>query len=225
MADLFFDNIVCFRSERFHGVAGGIESIGKNHSPACALLRVNSGGDDCGTSASGKQGGKRRSRSEASEERRPKAVVASMLVAQNADPAARAQQFDHWLESVFAIKKLQTGTATCAAHMGVDEAIAKLLIYARISNITHKLWHQLRKQFPSGEMTQNEDHRNAGAKSSIHGLDVFDCDSTQDFFRRHRAELDTAQKVRAQLLKMATDKTAQLRRRLFTSERDGNVAL
>ena len=43
--------------------------------------------------------------------------------------------------------------------------------------------------------------------------------------RRHCAELDTAQKVRAQLLKMATDKTAQLRRRLVTSERDGNVAL
>src|SRR5436190_14984283 len=181
LADLFFDNFVCFRSERFHGVAGGIESIGKNHSPACALMRVNSGSDDCGTSAFGKQGGKRRSRSEASEERRPKAVVASMLVAQNADPAARAQQFDHWLESVFAIKKLQTGTATCAAHMGVDEAIAKLLIYARISNITHKLWHQLRKQFQSTKRLKKKTHRKPGAKSSTKGLEVSDGTSTQDF--------------------------------------------
>src|SRR5437762_5106354 len=145
LADLFFDNIVCFRSERFHGVTWGIESIGKNHSPACALLRVNSSGDDCSTSASGKQGSQRRSRSEASEERRPKAVVASMLIAQNADPAARAQQFDHWLESIFAIKKLQAGAATRSAHMGVDESIAKLVIYARISNIADNLCHQLHK--------------------------------------------------------------------------------
>src|SRR5437868_1548092 len=135
LADLFFDNIVCFRSERFHGVAGGVESIGKNHSPACALVRVNSGGDDCGTSAFGKQGGKRRSRSEAPEERRPKAVVASMLIAQNADPAARAQQFAHWLESVFAIKKLQSSATARSAHIGVDEAYATLLLSAHISTI------------------------------------------------------------------------------------------
>src|SRR5260370_2379781 len=87
LADLFFDNIVCFRSQRFHGGTGGIESIGKNHSPACALLRVNSGGDDCGTSASGKQGRKRRSRSKAAAELRPNAAAATVLVAQTTRPA------------------------------------------------------------------------------------------------------------------------------------------
>src|SRR5438477_12289550 len=81
LADLFFDNIVCFRSERFHGVTWGIESIGKNYSPECALLRVNSSVDDCSTSASGKLGGLRRSSITVSKERRVQVMIIIMYMA------------------------------------------------------------------------------------------------------------------------------------------------
>ena len=74
-------------------------------------------------------------------------------------------------------------------------------------------------------MTQDQNNGNPRAKFAIHCLDVFDSDPTQDFFRRHRAEFDTAQKVRAQPLEVSEHKTTQFTRRLFTSERDGNIAL
>ena len=74
-------------------------------------------------------------------------------------------------------------------------------------------------------MTQDQNNGNPSAKFAIHCLDVFDSDPTQDFFRRHRAEFDTAQKVRAQPLEVSEHKTTQFTRRLFTSERDGNIAL
>src|SRR6266403_4193350 len=72
-------------------------------------------------------------------------------------------------------------------------------------------------------MTQDQNNGNPRAKFAIHCLDVFDSDPTQDFFRRHRAEFDTAQKVRAQPLEVSEHKTTQFTRRFFIAKGDGDV--
>ena len=79
-------------------------------------------------------------------------MVARVLVAQNTHATAGAEQFDHGLKAVFAIKEFKAGATTGAPHMRVDEAIAKLLVHAGVSHVTDELGHQLGKQLPNSEM-------------------------------------------------------------------------
>jgi hypothetical protein len=151
-------------------------------------------------------------------------VIAGVLVGQNANATAGPQQIDHGLKSLLAIEQFQASLATCPAHMRVNEAIAKLLIDTRIPYVADKLRHQLREQFPYSKMTQNEHHRNAGAKFPVHRFDIVNLDPPQDFLRRHRGEFNATEKISAESLEMAADESTHFSRGFFIGKRNGNIA-
>ena len=72
-------------------------------------------------------------------------MIAGVLIRQHADAAARAQQLDHRLKSVVAIKQFQASLAPRAAHMFINETIPESLIDTRVPHETDKLRHQLRE--------------------------------------------------------------------------------
>lgn len=72
-------------------------------------------------------------------------MVASMLIRQNADAAAGAEQINDWLESGLAIEQFQARLAARPPNMLVNVRIAKFLINARVSYKPDKIRHQLRK--------------------------------------------------------------------------------
>ena len=110
-------------------------------------------------------------------------MIARMLIRQNADAPSGAQQFDHRLKSVVAVKQFQARLATCPPHMLVDERVAQSLVDARVSHEPDELRHQLRERLPGSKVTQNEHDRNACSKLACHGLDVFDLHPLENFFR------------------------------------------
>ena len=113
-----------------------------------------------------------------------------MLVGQNTNTAAGAQQIDYRLKSLLAIEQFQASLATCPTHMRVNEPIAKFLINTRIPHVADEFRHQLREQFPDSKMTQNEYHRNASAKFPVHRLNIVNRNAPQNFLRRHRGEFN-----------------------------------
>jgi hypothetical protein len=148
-----------------------------------------------------------------------------MLVGQNTDAAAGAQQIDHRLKSLLAIEQFQASLAACPTHMRVNEAIAKFLIDTRIPHVADEFGHQLREQFPNSEMTQNEHYRNATAKFPVHRLDIVNRNTPEDFLWRHRGEFNATEKVSAESLEMAADKPTHFSRGLFIGKCNGNITV
>src|SRR5437667_10639573 len=97
-------------------------------------------------------------------------MVASMLIRQNADAAAGAEQIDDWLESGLAIEQFQARLAARPPHMLVNVRIAKFLINARVSYKPAKVGPQLRKQFQCSQMAQHDHHGNTPENLATHGL-------------------------------------------------------
>src|SRR5439155_26206430 len=56
-------------------------------------------------------------------------------------------------------------------------------------------------------------------------IEIFCLDSVRHFFQRHGGELDTAQQIRAQPLKMEAHKATHFARRFLSSECDGKISL
>src|SRR5947199_9653877 len=108
--------------------------------------------------------------------------------------------------------------------MLVNETIAQPLVHTRVSNKPNKLRHQLREYFPRSEMTQNEHHRNAGAKFARHRFDIFDLDVLEDFLRWHLREFCAAKQVGAEPPEMEAHKLRHFARRLFVRKRNLKVA-
>jgi len=73
-------------------------------------------------------------------------------------------------------------------------------------------------------MTQHEHHRNACTKFAVHGLDIFNFDSTEDLLRRHLGEFGAAKQVSAQPLEMAADEATQFDRRALVTKGNRDVA-
>ncbi len=65
----------------------------------------------------------------------------------------------------------------------------------------------------------------ACAQFSMDKVQVFRLNSYGHFFQRHGGELDTAQEIRPQSLKMEAHKATHFARRFLTSECGGNIAL
>ena len=139
-------------------------------------------------------------------------MITGMLIAQNADRAAAAKEFDGFLETVFAIEHFNAGTAAQTAHVFIDKAVPQFLVNRAVSDVTDKPWQNLGKQFPVAEMAQDKHDGPAGAQLSMDYVKVFRLNSRLHLFERHNGEFDAAKKVGAQSLKMAADKAAQFAR-------------
>ena len=73
-------------------------------------------------------------------------------------------------------------------------------------------------------MAQDEHHRMPRTQFPVNSIQVFHFNLCRHLFQRHGREFDAAQKIGAQLLKMAAHQAAQLPRRFFSSKSDGNIA-
>src|SRR5207249_10635095 len=218
------DHLIYFRCQYRNRSAGLIEPLSEHHAPARASGGVNSSGNQRGPRTLGEESRQRRSGRQPPEKRRPNPVIASMLIRQNADASAGAQQLDHRLKSVVAIEQFQSRLTAGPPHMLVNETVAQPLVYTRISNKPNEFRHQLREHFPRSEVTQNEHHRNACAKFPRHRLDIFDFDALEDFLWRHLRQLCAAKQVRTEPPEMSAHKLTQFARRLFIRKRDLKVA-
>ena len=89
-ANLLLDNLIYSRCKSRHRSFGLIKALGEHYSPARWARCVNPRGDKRRSGAFRKQTRQRRSRSQSPKKRCPKAVVASVLIGQNTDAAARA---------------------------------------------------------------------------------------------------------------------------------------
>ena len=133
-----------------------------------------------------------------------------MLIAQNANRAPGAQEVHDRLKSFLAIKELQTVPAPNSPEMRINVTIAELLIDARVPNVSNEFRWYVREEFPSSKMTQNEHNWCARSKLLVHRSDIVDLDVLEDFIDRHARELDAAEEVCAESLKMTAHKMAQL---------------
>ena len=152
-------------------------------------------------------------------------MIASMLIRQNADAAAGAEQIDDWLESGLAIEQFQARLAARPPNMLVNVRIAKFLINARVSYKPDKVRHQLRKQFPCSQMAQHEHHGNTHAKFAGHRLNIFNRNAFEDLLRRHCREFYAAEQVSPKELKVPAYETTQFARRLFVAKGNRDIAL
>src|SRR5204863_8173260 len=99
------------------------------------------------------------------------------------------EQVDHRLKSLLPVEEDQTGPATGASHVRVDETITELLINAGSARVAECVRHQLREQFPVREMTQHHHQRHPLTQLSIYRIEVFDRDAFQDLLQRHGGDL------------------------------------
>src|SRR6266851_8971861 len=147
-----------------------------------------------------------------------------MLIAQDANRPAAAQQFDRAMKSFAAIEQLHAGPAANFPHVRVNEAISELLINGAVADVTDQPRQDLREQFPIAQMTEHKDDRLTGLQFAVNRIDIFDFNLPRHFFERHCADLQTANQIAAQLLKMTAHETAHLARRFFIAEGNAQIA-
>src|ERR1043165_624939 len=101
LPNLMLNRLVSLQGDGVHRVAGRIEARGENHPPARRPFGVDRRGDQRGSGSFCQQTREGRSRGKSAEERRPKTMVAGVLIAQNSNESAGTQQFN-WLVKAFA---------------------------------------------------------------------------------------------------------------------------
>ena len=158
-ANLSRNYFVSFGGERLHGIARLIKPIGKDKAPARLSFGMDGRGDERGAGAFGQKRRERRGGCKPPEKRRPQTVIAGMLIAQNADQPAAAQQLDGAMESFAAIEQFHSGATAHAPDVRVDVAIAELLINGAVADVTDVVGKKLREQFPIAQMTKNKNDR------------------------------------------------------------------
>src|SRR5213078_4823391 len=116
------------------------------------------------------QAGQRRGRCKPPKERRPKAVIASMLVAQDSDHAAAAQEPNRFLKTFAPIEELHAKTGALLPNESIEMPVAEFLINRAQAGAAEIVRHDLRKQFPVAEVTERDHDRPAGAQLPMHLL-------------------------------------------------------
>jgi hypothetical protein len=86
-------------------------------------------------------------------------VIAGMLIAQNANQAAAAQQFDCAMKSFITVEEFHADPPSAPANVRVDVTIAELLINGAVADVIEVVGKKLREQFPTTEMTKDENDR------------------------------------------------------------------
>src|SRR5205814_4951686 len=120
---LSLDDFVDTSGERFNRVRLAIDWRLDRRAPARKSASVHSHRSNLGICPSGQQSGQWRGRGNAAEKWRPHASVASMLVAQNSDPAAIPQQLDGFAKTLTAFKNFQAKTSPGGTYVPINKTI------------------------------------------------------------------------------------------------------
>ena len=222
-ANLRCDDVRRFFGQGLDGLRWLVDWRAENHAPTRRAFGIDGGGDDRRASALGEQRGQRRGRREPAEKWRPESVIAGVLVAQNSDRTAAAQQFTRAIEPVLTIEHLYFGARATLANIGVDPAVAQLLVNRRVPHVSEVFRQEQRKQFPVPHVAEREDDAPAGGQLARHGFQVFDGRELIDFFERHSADADAAKQVCAESLELFANERANFIGRLLVPEGNRQV--
>ena len=129
-------------------------------------------------------------------------MIPGVLIAQNADHPAAAEQTNRLGEASTTIEQFHAETRALAPNEFVDAAIAQFLEDGSEPDEAEMMRQNLREQFPIPEMAQRQHHRSARAQMPVHLLGAFCRHERRDLLQRHRIELYPSEQIRAQPLKM-----------------------
>src|SRR5438046_6410385 len=128
-----------------------------------------------------------------------------MLVHQNADAAATAQQLDRFSETFAALKDFQTKLAARLPNVPIDVWITDALVNGRSALPVREMREQSRAKLPGTNMAQEQHERLLLPETMFDVFKVFQAHPLENFFRRHAGELHAAEQVRSQLFKMRSE--------------------
>src|SRR5207245_362417 len=147
-----------------------------------------------------------------------------MLITQNSNRAATAQQLDCFMKTFVAIEKFNASTSTQYAHVFVDVTILQRLIDRAVPHVTDRHGKTQGLQLPIPDVAQNKDDWPTAAQFAVRRVCIVDSNIRARFVQWHRGQFQSTDKICAQSLKMTPDKPSHLAPRFFFAERDLNVA-
>ena len=103
-------------------------------------------------------------------------MVAGMLITQDSDYPAAAEESYCFLKAFASVKKLNAKTGALLPDKSIQIGVSELLIDRTHSGVCEILWQYLRKQFPVTEMTERQHHWSACAQFLMYHLCTFDRD-------------------------------------------------
>ena len=82
-------------------------------------------------------------------------MIASVLIAQDADQPTAAKELNRLLKTFAAIEQHGAGAATYFSYMRINETVAEFLVNRADANGSAESRNSLSEQFPTPEMTQH----------------------------------------------------------------------
>ena len=222
-ADLVFELGIEAEGEGIGGIGGEDGGGGEDdEAPAGDAGSEDGGGGESGARAEGESGGESGSGSEAIEEGGPEAGVAGVLIHEDAEGAAIANELAAFDEAGFAFEEFEAEASAIAADFGIDEGITEGL-EDRADGAMEIERGRLGEHFPAAEVTDGHDEAAAGGIAIEDGLEAFDGDHGLDFFLGERGEFDTGEEIGAEGGEVFTGEGAQLFGGKFFGESDGEI--
>lgn len=151
-------------------------------------------------------------------------MIARVLIAQDADHSSIPKKADRFLKTLTAIEELHSKTRPLLPNELIDPAVTQFLINRAERRITEMVRENLREEFPIPEMAEPEHDGPAGAEMTMHFVGSLRRDQRRYLHERHGVELHTAEKVRAEPLKMPAHQPRFLRARDLVAESGMDVA-
>ena len=146
-----------------------------------------------------------------------------MLVRQNADNPATAQQLNRFAETFAALKDFHAKSTAGFTNVSIDVRIANALINGRGPLPAREMREQSGAKLPGADVTQEHDERLLLPEKIFDVLEVFQAHALQDFFHRHSGELHAAKQIRSQPSKMLGHDPTHLFFGKFVAESDTDI--
>ena len=121
----------------------------KHHAPFRGPRGKKGCGDESGAGPFAKQCGQRRSRGQSPKERSPEAVIAGVLVTQDPDHAAAAQEPDGFGKAFAPIEKFDPKTGALLPNQSIEIGVAEFLVNRAQTGVTKMTRAGIARSAPS----------------------------------------------------------------------------
>src|SRR5205814_7640940 len=132
--------------------------------PAARSLRVDRRCHDHRTGSFRQQPWERRGRGQPAEERRPKSMIARVLVRKNPQKPAGAKQLDRLVKSFTSIEELGASAGPSSVDVPVDITVPQALVRRADPRVRRVKRHELGRQFPGADVAPKENYGPARAE-------------------------------------------------------------
>jgi hypothetical protein len=162
--------------------------------------------------------------SESAEEGRPEAAVTGVLIHENTDAAAAAQQLNRFAETFAPLKNLEAKSAARFANVSIDMRIADPLVNGR-GPLSARKMREIACKTPRNQCGSGIGRTAAFVRKQFSTCSKFSrAHALQNFFHRHAGELHAAKQIRSEPLKMSAHDPAHLFFRKLVAESDAHIA-